>query len=72
MKPRDVPLFYAALVIGQIGVWLFAFTLYWLARESSEIHSANIGAGMLGLLSWLLGIVSFVLLVLSFCIKSRK
>jgi hypothetical protein len=72
MKPKHLPLFYAALVTGLVGVWLFAFTLYWLGQESDEVHGANIGAGLVGLLSWLFGLASLLLGVLSFCIKPKE
>jgi hypothetical protein len=72
MKPKNIPLFYAGVVTGLLGVWLFAGTLYWLSRETSDVHGANIGAGMLGLLSWLLGGVSLILFILSYTIKPKS
>lgn len=71
MTPKNIPLFHASLATGLIGVWLFTFTLYWLQQDLGDRVGANIGAGLVGLLSWLVGFASLVLFILSYIIKPK-
>ena len=74
MKPRNTSLFYLALTIGLIGVWLFTLTMYWTAtgvHNPNYCCGANIGAGFIGMLSWFLGIIFVALLVASFMVKPK-
>jgi hypothetical protein len=63
--PKNLPLFYGSLIVGLAGVWLFAFVLY-MATAAPQTPDANIGAGLLGLLSWGLGITSLLGLIASY------
>lgn len=74
MKPKNLKLFYAALVTSIIGVWLFAIGIYGVAVEPLDPEyccGANIGAGLIIFVGWFFGAVSLALLFLSFVIAPK-
>ena len=75
MKPKNIMLFYAALVTSLVGLWLFGAGMYGAVvapLDPEYCCGANIGAGLLVLVGWFFGAVSVALLVLSFTISPRK